>query len=309
MDPITHYLTAKLTRRTLIKDDEKRLIAIFIISSLFPDIDYLIRLSSVTDYLKYHRGITHSFVGILLLSAFLSAIFYLFDKKEFTKKFAISYISMFIHIMMDWTNSYGTRLLLPFSDVRAALDAVFILDIYLWGFFAISLITLKIMKSGRRRTAIYFTAIMLLYFIIKFTLHQVAVEQIRTHPIAAESIKVSAFPHMTTPYKFNCVIETDESFLMSEYSLLDDYGEKFKTGTEYKKMKDNEYIRLVKETYLGEVFTVFSKYPYFSIEKEGDMTKVEIVDLRYKRGDKKATFTTTFLISKDMKVESAKFSH
>jgi inner membrane protein len=44
----------------------------------------------------------------------------------------LSYIGVLLHVFMDWTNSYGVRLLMPFSDRWFYGDALYIVDPWLY---------------------------------------------------------------------------------------------------------------------------------------------------------------------------------
>jgi inner membrane protein len=54
-----------------------------VIASNLPDIDIAAGLYDMPAYIEYHRGITHSVVGIPLLSIVLAAVMYKFIHGEF----------------------------------------------------------------------------------------------------------------------------------------------------------------------------------------------------------------------------------
>src|SRR5262245_13626452 len=64
-----------------------------IIAANLPDIDILAELGGMPSYLEHHRGITHTFIGVPLLSLVLAAIMFLFTK-NFWKNFLVSLIVM-----------------------------------------------------------------------------------------------------------------------------------------------------------------------------------------------------------------------
>ena len=89
--------------------------------------------------LHYHRGITHSIVGTLLLSLLIPSLFWLGDlilaawrQRARTLRFRglllASLIVSATHPLMDWTNNYGVRPLLPWSGKWFYGDLVFIVD-------------------------------------------------------------------------------------------------------------------------------------------------------------------------------------
>jgi inner membrane protein len=93
--------------------------------------------------LKHHRGITHSIVGTLALGILLPVLFYLLERaiaRFFKSQSKIrlrglliaSLIATATHPLMDWTNNYGVRPLLPWNGRWLYGDLTFIVDPYLW---------------------------------------------------------------------------------------------------------------------------------------------------------------------------------
>jgi inner membrane protein len=95
------------------------------------------------DYLQHHRGITHSIIGTAFLAFVLPLIFYGIDrlwarvrghtpKTKFRGLLIASLIVSATHPLLDWTNNYGVRPLLPWSPRWFYGDLVFIIDPFLW---------------------------------------------------------------------------------------------------------------------------------------------------------------------------------
>jgi len=96
--------------------------------------------------LKYHRGITHSIIGTVCLAFIIPIVFYLAElavarlrarpvQVNLTGLIVASIIVSATHPIMDWTNNYGVRLLLPWSSKWFYGDLVFIVDPFLWALF------------------------------------------------------------------------------------------------------------------------------------------------------------------------------
>jgi inner membrane protein len=119
--------------------------ATLIISSNLPDIDAVTRLGGSTlTYLDYHRGLTHSFFGVVVLAAVLMIVLTYLDRKFRLRRdhrrrpvrplriFLIACAGGLGHLLMDYTNSYGVRPLLPFSSRWFYGDLIFIVDPWIW---------------------------------------------------------------------------------------------------------------------------------------------------------------------------------
>ncbi len=114
-----------------------------IIAANAPDADILTLIGGRWAYLHHHRGITHSIVGTLALALLIPSVFYLVDliiarlkrrprQIKFRGLLLASLIASATHPLMDWTNNYGVRPLLPWSGQWFYGDLVFILDPWLW---------------------------------------------------------------------------------------------------------------------------------------------------------------------------------
>ena len=93
--------------------------------------------------LHYHRHITHSILGTLVIALLLPLIFWLVDRglarlrsrPPRVRLKALALISLIVsgtHPLLDWTNNYGVRLLLPWSGKWFYGDLVFIIDPFIW---------------------------------------------------------------------------------------------------------------------------------------------------------------------------------
>src|SRR5438105_1531520 len=93
--------------------------------------------------LHHHRGITHSVIGTLALGFLIPSIFSAADraiaqwrkhppKIRYRGLLMVSLVAAVTHPLMDWTNNYGVRPLLPWSGKWFYGDLVFIIDPYIW---------------------------------------------------------------------------------------------------------------------------------------------------------------------------------
>jgi len=97
-----------------------------------PDLDVL--LSPFFDSLErisIHRGYSHSIL-FCILGAFIAA--YIMNRIKWTKAasfwrlWLFAFMALFTHVLLDAFTSYGTQLLLPFTDWRVSLDSISIVD-------------------------------------------------------------------------------------------------------------------------------------------------------------------------------------
>jgi len=144
MDTITQGLlgaaTAQLGFRQRIGKDATWLAAF---AGIVPDFDIFIQplmtLSGreTDDFTRtvIHRGLSHSLVMVPVLSLFITLFWRRFRRSSkspqpFALLYACVFIALLTHSLLDWTTSYGTQLLAPFTDRRFALDFMPIIDIF-----------------------------------------------------------------------------------------------------------------------------------------------------------------------------------
>lgn len=97
-----------------------------------PDLDVLLTpFFSSFEKISIHRGYSHSIlfslVGGLLFAYVLSKIKWT-EKISFQRLFLVSFLALFTHILLDAFTTYGTQLLLPFTDWRISFDSINIID-------------------------------------------------------------------------------------------------------------------------------------------------------------------------------------
>jgi len=138
MDPITHGITGALLGKGYFAKRSSR-VAIFAatLGAVFPDIDTFADAISRDPLaiIKYHRGITHSFVGLPFFAALLAwltrwaARRLKIDTPPWPVLTLIYAVGIASHILLDGMTSFGTRMLTPISQQRVAWDLLFIIDL------------------------------------------------------------------------------------------------------------------------------------------------------------------------------------
>ena len=141
MEPITHFLTGACIRD---RPDSIRKTALatatVTLAAEAPDLDVLGELKGRVFGFAHHRGFTHSFLGIALVSAAVVGLMYgawrLRGRKlnnpdlppRWGLLFGFAYLAGLSHILLDYTNNYGVRPFWPFSEKWYSWDIVFIVE-------------------------------------------------------------------------------------------------------------------------------------------------------------------------------------
>ena len=114
-----------------------------IVAANLPDVDALSYLAGADAALGLRRGLTHSVVAMALLPIALAGAVTFFDRRwrrrrpqapaaSFARLLPLAYLGVASHLLLDWLNTYGIRLLMPFDQRWFYGDALFIIDPWLW---------------------------------------------------------------------------------------------------------------------------------------------------------------------------------
>ncbi len=131
MDPLTHVATGVALSQFVPSPSRGWAALAGFLFAILPDLDYVLAFNDRMSYLKHHRGFTHSLAALfifVLLGASLGRL--LGGPRWFRPLLIIGFVVLVSHLFLDWTTSYGTQLLNPFTRAKFSLDWVFIIDPY-----------------------------------------------------------------------------------------------------------------------------------------------------------------------------------
>ena len=143
MDNLTHSLVGLAAAKAGLEKLSPGATALCVLAANSPDADIVTLIGGRWIYLQNHRGITHSIVGTIALALALPLVFHgcalliarLRSRKASTRLRGLVIVSIVVtatHPLLDWTNNYGVRLLLPWNSRWFYGDLVFIMDPVFW---------------------------------------------------------------------------------------------------------------------------------------------------------------------------------
>lgn len=144
MDNLTHSLVGLTSAKAGLGRLSPYATAVCMASANAADLDFVsLFFGDRWTLLQNHRGITHSIVGTVAIGVLVPILFFAFERIvarlrgrspqiRFRGLLIASMITAATHPLMDWTNNYGVRPLLPWSGRWFYADWVFIVDPYIW---------------------------------------------------------------------------------------------------------------------------------------------------------------------------------
>lgn len=144
MDNLTHSFVGIAAAKAGLERLSPGAGVLCVLAANSPDADIIVlAFGDRWAFLQHHRGITHAIVGVIALAIALPLIFHVVDRlwsrfrnhpprTKLKGLMLASFIVSATHPLLDWTNNYGIRFLLPWSPRWSYGDLVFIIDPYLW---------------------------------------------------------------------------------------------------------------------------------------------------------------------------------
>lgn len=143
MDPVAHTLVGAALAEMGLKKFSRYATPTLLIGANLPDIDGVANLWGRDASLYFRRGWTHGVLSFLLLPLLLAAAVWLWHRWRGHRNTSapplhlgmiviLAYVSVWSHPLLDWLNTYGVRLLMPFDDRWFYGDTLFIVDPWVW---------------------------------------------------------------------------------------------------------------------------------------------------------------------------------
>jgi inner membrane protein len=257
-----------------------------------PDLDVLGNFKGPVFGFAHHRGFTHSFLGLFLVSAVVVGIMYLVWRLRGRKiknpnlppRWGLLYVFAMIagltHILLDFTNGYGVRPFWPFSEKWYSWDIVFIIDpiIFLFllaGLVLPALFSLIDREIGVRRTApsgrvgatLALVGMVAVWGLRDYE-HRRALNALEARVYeGADPVRASAYPYWWNPFRWLGVVETEKFYALT---VADSLGPEVDPAGDMRiryKPEETPVTLAAKRSYLGRVYLDWASYPITETEE------------------------------------------
>lgn len=320
MDNISHSLTGLALAQTGLRRWSPAGTAILLISANAPDCDIVALTGGSLAYLEQHRGYTHTllFLPLMgLLSALLAAALFR-QRLPWLRAWGLGCIGVASHLLLDWTNTYGIRLMLPFSSRWFHLDwnnlydgfflAVLLLSA-LWPLLA-NLVSGEIgeRRSNGRAIAIAALVAIGLFECGRAFLHgrTVATLQSRIYD-EQQPLQAAALPDAFNPFRWQGVVETENAYITLPVSATGQ-PEFSAAETFHKPPKEPVLSALQKGQESFRFGAYFARFPVWSLVPvsidNGRGVRVDMSDLRFGTPGAGSFHFFALLNARDIVVES-----
>ncbi|HET8771381.1 MAG TPA: metal-dependent hydrolase, partial [Gemmatimonadaceae bacterium] len=231
MDPITHTLAGAVMARAGLDERTPLAAATLMLAANAPDIDIFIMFAGQYDGLAFRRGWTHGPSAWLLLPVILTGLVMAWDRWVRLRRdpgktpidpagvLFLAFIGVLCHPALDWLNTYGIRVLMPFSDRWFYGDAVFIIDPWIW--LGLGAALLRPRRTVRRVRII--GGMVVAYVVAMIVMSNVAESMARRaaagHGIASVE-EVMYAPQPAQPLEGGLIVVTPDAYHFGEFRWL-----------------------------------------------------------------------------------------
>ncbi len=327
MDNLTHTLTAVALSHAGLHRKTRFATLTLIAAANLPDLDIVSRFWGSVTYLKYHRGLTHSILGVSLLALLLALAVYYIGRKAKPKPgpptslpwlVILAWIGTASHLLMDFTNSYGVRPFLPFSSRWYAWDIMFIFDPLLLLFLCLglglpTLLRLVSEEVGASRSrpawgAVFSLCALVSLWGLRDLAHRRVLGFLETHTYSEQDPRrVGAFPSPLNPFEWMGVVETDSAYDVLPANALDNDVDP-QSGQQFHKPDPSPAIDAALKTRTGRIFMDFARFPWTVSEENEEGFDLQIRDLRFYSNYGGRGFLAEIELDKALRVRSESFS-
>jgi inner membrane protein len=292
MDNLCHTLVgaalgeAGLKRRTRFGN------ATLMIASNLPDIDVLV-FATGTPSVAFRRGWTHGILADALLPPLLTGVMlFMASRRPGTSRepsvrpmqlLLLSYIGAILHVSMDLLNTYGVRLLMPFSQRWFYGDVLFIIDPWLWLALGTGVgLSIRRRAPNWSRTSLAVAAVYVLAMVAAARSARAEMidrwQQVEGQPPRA----VMVGPVPVTPFQRQLIIDAGDRYETGMFTWRP-RNIRFDTDDVLKNDSDPR-VALARKAPNIRAFLIWSRFPFWTFEPVEGGTRVTVGDMRFNGG-------------------------
>src|SRR5512134_1561461 len=230
MDNVCHTLVGAAMGEAGLKRYTRFGMPALMIAANLPDVDVL-ALAADVPAVALRRGWTHGVLAQALLPAIFTGVVLLADRAWRPPQGApraralpvlvLSYAGVLSHVFLDWLNTYGIRLLMPFSPRWFYGDAVFIVDPWLWLSLGAGVFVSRRRRSWRPAAAALLVATIYIAAMIvsaRAARAVVAARWVEAHGVPPRALMVGPSP--ITPFRKDVIVDAGDRYERGSFSWL-----------------------------------------------------------------------------------------
>jgi inner membrane protein len=289
MDNLCHTLVGAALGEAGLKRRTRFANATLMIASNLPDVDVLVFATS-TPAVAFRRGWTHGLIAQALLPILLTAVMVVIARTFPSVRdsmparagwlLLLSYVGVFLHVLLDLLNSYGLRILAPFSWQWFYGDALFIIDPWLWITLGVGVwMSRRRIAVAPARRALFLAAIYIVVMVVAARAARdfVIAEWARERGENPRAVMVGPLP--VTPLTREVIVDAGTHYERGTFRWLP-RRVTFQPAAIPKNNSDPRIAR-ARESPNVRGFLVWSRFPFWTLSPADSGTLVTVRDMRF----------------------------
>jgi len=250
-----------------------------VISNIAPDLDVVAGIRGPKTFYKYHREVTHSLLGAVILWALISSGVYFFTPlNNLGAVVAMVGAGLAGHLLMDSLTPWGLPLFYPFSSKKYGFDLIWFFDP----------VIISSMVGGvylgyhyPRVQALFYTgsfAIIGAYLLLRIIQKRRAVKMAQAELTPKfRDAEVYILPSAISPFMWDVIYKARSQYL---YVSVDTRREEILASREFTSAPYHRCVKSSCQSDLVDVFLKRSRFPVYNVVREEGCYTVEWHDVQ-----------------------------
>jgi inner membrane protein len=290
MDNLCHTLVGAAMGEAGLKTRTRFGNPALMIAANLPDIDVLVFATGIPAA-SFRRGWTHGILAQALLPIAFAGLLLLWDRwwprrganvptARAGALLLISYLGVLSHVLLDYLNNYGVRLLMPFSRRWFYGDTLFIADVWLWLMLGTGVYLAR--RRGRtgyaRRALVQASVYIVVMAVSAGAARRIVLDAwVQARGSAPQALMVGPLP--VTPFSKAIIVDAGDHFETGTFSWLPPRVRMDSEGLP--KRANDPAVHRARENATVRMLLEWSRFPYFDVTPEPDGVLVTFTDLRF----------------------------
>jgi inner membrane protein len=303
MDNLCHTLVGAALAEAGLRKKTPLATATLLIGANIPDVDGILYwLNRPVDALAFRRGWTHGVLAMAVWPFVLAGIMVAWDhlvrRRGHSERapavpralLLLSFVAVLTHPLLDLCNTYGVRLLMPFSGHWFHGDTLFILDPWMWLALGVGyLVARELRRRGAARPEWPARAALALastYIVVMAASGLVARGIVRGAASAVGGPSVAQLmvsPLPLDPFRRSVVIARDSAYEMGSFDWLRQphYRREGPLVQRYVGVNAPAVRAAAAATRTGRIFLGWARFPVYEVLPSASGYEVLLADARY----------------------------
>lgn len=241
-----------------------------------PDFDIIALFRGNFAFLKQHRSLSHSLLGLVGWSTLISSTVYFFMSNTSLMTLVFwALLGALSHVIADYFNTHGAAILWPICKKRKSLQLLNVFDPLLLAI----MVSLFLFKLPPLTFGLATFSILGGYITLRLYLRSMVKKQLIKNFMKQNILRLSIMPSLKKVFNWDFIIETETYHYIGQIKSFSGKIEFQENLPRQEKL--TEITQKAENTTLGSFFSTFTPFAYYEEKRTVNALHINIYDLRY----------------------------